>query len=176
MKTACVKQEGWCLMAGELENCRLYIDDHLVNYSSSSGYPTIYLNGRNVAVHRYVWEKRYGAIPPGYQIHHKDGNRWNWDISNLELVTASDHGRYHALQHGLGKSNAGRRKDYVSGFCGVRRPIIAENSSESVQFDSICEAARTLGIRSGDICRILKGTRKSAKGWVFRYVTTGKIL
>ena len=37
--------------------------------------------------HDLVWEKHYGAIPAGYQIHHKDGNKQNNDISNLQLVS-----------------------------------------------------------------------------------------
>ncbi len=149
-----------------------YYDGYLINFSSSSGYPTIHINGQNVLLHRYIWEKHHGTIPDGYEIHHKDKNRFNYDPGNLELVSIVDHHRNHALEHSLGKSNKGKRKDHISGFCGVRRPVIAENPFEMVRFDSISEAARTLGIRHSDICRILKGARKTAKGWVFRYVTT----
>ena len=35
-------------------------------------------------------------------------------------------------------------------------------------FESISAAMKTLGVSSGSIYRILQGTRKSAKGWVFR--------
>ena len=31
-----------------------------------------------------IWEKIMGPIPPGMVIHHKDENRLNNDISNLE--------------------------------------------------------------------------------------------
>lgn len=48
---------------------------------------------RNIVVllHRHVWEKHFGPIPKGYHIHHKDGNKLNNDISNLECLSASDH-------------------------------------------------------------------------------------
>ena len=36
--------------------------------------------------HRVVWELHNGAIPSGHQIHHRDGNKLNNDIGNLELV------------------------------------------------------------------------------------------
>jgi hypothetical protein len=56
-----------------------------------------YLNStKRKRMHRYVWEYYNGAIPKGYEIHHKDGNKANNDISNLELLTAEAHQRYHA--------------------------------------------------------------------------------
>lgn len=45
--------------------------------------------------HRLVWEKYYGKIPDGYQIHHIDFNKTNNDISNLQLVTPLEHKRIH---------------------------------------------------------------------------------
>lgn len=55
-----------------------------------------YQAGRSVSMHRYVWEYYNGDIPDGYQIHHKDHNRANNDISNLEMVETTEHCRYHA--------------------------------------------------------------------------------
>lgn len=48
-----------------------------------------------MTMHRYVWEFYNGKIPKGYEIHHKDFNRLNNDISNLQLVTASEHDILH---------------------------------------------------------------------------------
>ncbi len=149
-----------------------YYDGHLINFSSSTGYPTIYVGGKNVLLHRYVWEKHHGIIPEGFEIHHRDKNRHNYNVDNLELIAAADHHRQHALDHSLGKSNKGKRKDHVSGFCGVRRPVLASKDGSTVYFESLSEAARTLGVSMASVSRILKGTRKTAKGWVFRYVTT----
>jgi sugar lactone lactonase YvrE len=42
-------------------------------------------------LHRYVWEFYNGKIPEGYQIHHKDKDKSNNDISNLELMPFSAH-------------------------------------------------------------------------------------
>lgn len=148
-----------------------FYDGYRINFSSSSGYPTIFVDGKNILLHRFIWEKHHGTIPDGCEIHHKDKNRFNYDPENLELISAFDHRQKHAFEHSLGKSNKGKRKDHVSGFCSARRPVIAENPFEVVRFDSISEAARTLGIRHSDISRILNGHRKTAKGWRFKDVT-----
>lgn len=46
-------------------------------------------------LHRQVWVKHNGKIPKGYEIHHKDGDWKNNDISNLEIVLKADHAREH---------------------------------------------------------------------------------
>ena len=51
--------------------------------------------GRQRFEHCVVWEKNYGPIPKGMQIHHKDGNKLNNDINNLVLVDAMTHKRLH---------------------------------------------------------------------------------
>lgn len=47
-------------------------------------------------IHRYVWEYHHGEIPEGYHIHHKDHDKSNNDISNLELMLAKEHLSHHA--------------------------------------------------------------------------------
>jgi hypothetical protein len=42
-------------------------------------------------LHRKVWEYFNGAIPKGFHIHHKDHNRANNQIENLELLDAKTH-------------------------------------------------------------------------------------
>ena len=37
--------------------------------------------------HRIVYEKHHGPIPSGYDVHHRDGDKLNNDISNLELLS-----------------------------------------------------------------------------------------
>ena len=60
------------------------------------GYYVSHTNkGKNLIMHRYIYEKVYGKIPVGYVIHHKDCNKGNNDISNLIAVTAAEHTRIH---------------------------------------------------------------------------------
>ena len=48
-------------------------------------------------LHRMVFIHYNGEIPRGYCIHHKDGNKGNNDISNLECVKRSEHSHYHGV-------------------------------------------------------------------------------
>ena len=67
--------------------------------------------------HRVVWEQANGPIPNAYHIHHKDGDRSNNDLSNLEILSDSEHRHLHGLQGGRpGKGII----ECVE--CGERRP------------------------------------------------------
>jgi len=51
---------------------------------------------RKKLVHRVVWEEKFGKIPMGYEIHHKDRNKQNNTIENLELIKHKEHfNNYH---------------------------------------------------------------------------------
>lgn len=51
--------------------------------------------GYLIQEHRLVWEKAYGKIPEGYMIHHKNGNKADNDLKNLECVSRKEHGLRH---------------------------------------------------------------------------------
>ena len=62
-----------------------------------------YANHTHDRLHRYIWEYTNGEIPNNYDIHHKDFNQFNNDISNLQLILKSEHNKLHALSNNLGK-------------------------------------------------------------------------
>jgi HNH endonuclease len=45
--------------------------------------------------HRWVWLNHFGEIPTGMDIHHRDENPSNNDISNLLMLTTSQHLKFH---------------------------------------------------------------------------------
>jgi hypothetical protein len=64
----------------DLKNIRLRL--------SSTGY---LMNGKNNYFHRIIWENERGEIPEGFDVHHKDGNKLNNAIENLECISHSEH-------------------------------------------------------------------------------------
>ena len=61
-------------------------------------------------LHREVWQYHHGAIPQGYVVHHRDENRLNFDISNLELVTPKQHAAIHP-RHEWGEDDRQRMSE-----------------------------------------------------------------
>jgi hypothetical protein len=58
-------------------------------------YNTLNSNGEKFLEHRKVWERKFGNIPKGNIIHHKNGNKKDNRIENLECLTIKEHGLKH---------------------------------------------------------------------------------
>lgn len=56
------------------------------------------IGGKRQRLHRYVWEYYNGKIPKGYDVHHKDHNKDNNDIDNLELLLIEEHKKRHSIE------------------------------------------------------------------------------
>jgi hypothetical protein len=62
----------------------------------SKGYPCILVGKKEVRLHVFVWERVNGEKPKGFDIHHKNGNKKDFKLENLEALSSSDHKRVHA--------------------------------------------------------------------------------
>jgi len=64
---------------------------------NKSGYKVFTERGKTQSVHKRVAEKKVGGkIYPGYEVHHKDGNKNNNRPSNLAVLKKSFHKNIHA--------------------------------------------------------------------------------
>mgnify|MGYP006422404251 CR=1 FL=1 len=68
-----------------------------------------YYQRDGVRLHRKVWERNKGSIPYGFHIHHKNGDRGDNRIENLEIKEASNHIKEHW------------KEDYEERYHGAKR-------------------------------------------------------
>ena len=54
--------------------------------------------GFRVLEHRDVWERHNGPIPRGMIIHHKNGNKKDNRIENLQMMNFNEHMDFHKKQ------------------------------------------------------------------------------
>ena len=94
-------------------------------YSYQPKHPCANSAGK-VMEHVYVVWKHTGQIPNKDEcIHHKDRNKTNNDISNLVLMTQSDHARLHQFEDKGGKPPSELicehcEKEFITGFHQAR--------------------------------------------------------
>lgn len=72
-----------------------HFEGHAI-YFDRKGYACIWLNARDTRLHVLIWERANGPKPLGHEIHHRDEDKANFTLSNLELLTNADHQRLHA--------------------------------------------------------------------------------
>ena len=129
------------------------------------------INGQKISyrIHREVAKAfipNADALP---QVNHKDGNKNNNSVSNLEWVSNVDN-VHHAIANGLWESvfEGSRRENEKR-----KKPLIAYRVDGAFHctryYESIREAERDIGSRH--VCAVLKGKRTHTKGWAFQYAT-----
>lgn len=115
---------------------------------------------KNISVHRVVAEVFIGRCPEGYVVNHKDGNKQNNHVSNLEYVTPSQNNQ-HALDNGL-RHPANMKKYSPKGEQHYRAKITKEIVYEILKIRDETgygcrRIAKILGISYGTVDAILRG-------------------
>jgi hypothetical protein len=119
-------------------------------------------------VHRLVVSAFTGFVfPKGmrkYQVNHINGVKNDNQISNLEVVTPRENIQ-HAIETGLTEAYfKGSKNRYA-------RPVVCFlNGVKFKEFGSMVEASKDLGILQQNISATVRGLRKSAGGFTWKYV------
>ena len=132
---------------------------------SSSGYLTVRIRRHHgdydkpaLNVHRLVAEAFIDGGSPELQVNHKDGNKLNNHVSNLEWCTRKENSQ-HAMRMGLFNPEPPEPPK--------RKVRIVE--SEEV-FDSIRDCAKALNVAEQHIWACLNGRRNTRNGLHFEYI------
>lgn len=130
------------------------------------GYYKCHLLGKLVSVHRIVAEAFLSNPDTKPQVNHKDGNKTNNRIDNLEWVTNGEN-QIHANANGLNES---RKQAHKKKVC--KRVLQFDLSMKCLgSYESATQAARITGIGQSAIsscCRNLYGF-KTAGGYIWKY-------
>lgn len=99
-----------CEIAGLIGDCWVYS-----GWKNDSGYGIVVIgrkNGKRVRarVHRYVWERDVGAIPPGMVIDHVCRNRACCNVDHLKVVDRSEN----VLENSLSPSAINKKKTHCN--------------------------------------------------------------
>lgn len=148
---------------------------NLRKVKSSTGYFHVQLYSnrkpKTINVHTIVADAFLPEKQGCPEINHKDGNKANNSVENLERVSKSENAK-HAIRTGL------RKPSPMIGRIGEENP----NSKEILQYNingqylrswnGIAEAARFVGCSASSISACLTGRKKTATHYIWRYKTS----
>lgn len=127
-----------------------------------NGYLRVGIHGRLCRIHRLVAEAFIDNPCHFTQVNHKDGNKRNNNVANLEWVTASQNAQ-HAFEHNLREVN----------YTGIhdRRPVfqMALDGTIIQRYESIIDAERATGCNNSTISKVCKGKQRITHGYKWRY-------
>ena len=130
---------------------------------SITGYKRVCLfkngKGKHYSIHRLVAETFIDNPNNEPMVNHKDGNKLNNNIDNLEWCDLS-YNIKHAYDNNLIKPRTTRVVQYTKDFIKIK------------EWASITEACKTLGLNHANIVTVCKQNtnRKYAGGYIWRYV------
>jgi hypothetical protein len=92
-----IKRRPLCIKCGHKKRIET-LGGHAPNWKGGKsvdkkGYIRIWDRNKKCYIkeHKKVWEENYGEIPEGYVFHHKDGNKQNNSLDNLEILPKVEH-------------------------------------------------------------------------------------
>jgi hypothetical protein len=147
-----------------------------------TGYLQVNLRSNNVAktyrIHYLVANAFLSKVEGKSQINHKDGNKLNNELSNLERVTAREN-RLHAYSLGLfdkkkvserGKKGGAGAKNNLG-----KRVVLVNAEGKEFLFDSVREASAELGLDRRTLQRVLANMKNynTIKGFKAFYRNRG---
>lgn len=108
-------------------------------YDCGKGYASVKINEKTMYLHKVITECFLGKRPNRYTVNHKDGNKLNNNLSNLEYISFKDNYQ-HALINGLKRNILSViSNDEISDLieCYYNSNYSQKEIAESIGFDKI---------------------------------------
>lgn len=141
---------------------------------NADGYPYVHLckDGRSKGyfVHRLVMLAFIGECPEGYEVNHKDFNRTNNSVVNLEYIPIPEN---RSIKSDESKRNIGIAARQ-NGIMYSSKPVHQIDEKTGILlavYSSQKEASRVTGVNNGNISNCCSGRHKTAGGYIWRYAT-----
>ena len=145
---SCVKRDDWY---------------PLKPYQDTCGYLYVEIHKRSRGVHRLVADAFLPEDSGKREINHKNGNKHDNRLSNLERCTRSENVK-HAYDSGL-KTSAKR------GDCVRARCVVCLDTGE--KYSCMIDAEAATGARAANISKCCRGIRNKAGGFRWAYAKGG---
>lgn len=141
-------------------------EKYLSPYISKFGYVRInlYSNNKrkNYFLHRLIAETFLEKPIGDLQVNHKDGNKLNNNVDNLEWVTPSDNQK-HAFEHGL------NHPAYNNKTLSKRVLQYDKSGAFIKEYPSTKEVERQTGFNRSNIASCCRGRIKTSMGYIWKY-------
>lgn len=150
---------------------------------NAKGYPQVRLykngNGKTIKVHRLVANAFIPNPLKLPQVNHKDTNKENNAVENLEWITNADNMR-HAFENGCFKTTRKQIEHALKNQSMMakkrrKKVIMCDLAGKELKiYDSLTAAERETGISNSKIACVCKKKRKTAGGYTWKYKEEGE--
>ncbi len=128
------------------------------NYKvNDNGYIRVYVNNKTYLLHRLIAFTFLDNSDNKTQVNHIDGNKTNNKVENLEWVTNKEN-QIHKFKTGLGNNYKRNIAQYT-----LENILIKDHKS-------IISAANHVNTSKSNISGVLRGKRKTAGGYIWKYL------
>ena len=122
-----------------------------------TSYKCITVNGKQVRLHRHLMQQKLGRqLGSNELVHHKDGDKHNNEISNLEITTRGKHMKHHRIgaDHRFKQVYHIYEADLVYLYVDQKLPIHQIAFQICASYNSVWRALKKYRIKRNIVCGV----------------------